>query len=259
MSCGAALKVYAAVLVSELGSIARRTGKVRKAIRSGEPPSYRQGPVASKLDPHRDQVSRLLQGVEVIINTRIRELISEAGYEGSKTILDDYLRGCVRSSARNAPTSARSTVPLSFCSSTCSSLRRRFRSAAARLAAAGWSPASSATRAPPLAPPVFSKTLRDLLWGMNRCLQALVACPRRSSGTVRGRSTRARASLLRTSPPSAISSRSAGGSSGPETPSPRELSSAPTASCARTSNRRAAFANRLDYQSPARSRVFRAR
>ena len=27
-----------------------------------------------------------------ITNTRIRELITETGYEGSKTILDDYLR-----------------------------------------------------------------------------------------------------------------------------------------------------------------------
>lgn len=32
-----------------------------------------------------------MRDVEGITNTRIRDLIPEAGYEGSKTILDDYL------------------------------------------------------------------------------------------------------------------------------------------------------------------------
>jgi transposase len=76
--------------------IARRTGRdrktIRKAIRGAEPPGYRRVPVGSKLDPHREQIARLLREVEGINNTRIRELISEAGYAGSKTILDDYLR-----------------------------------------------------------------------------------------------------------------------------------------------------------------------
>ena len=34
----------------------------------------------------------LLRDEEGITNTRIRELITEAGYQGAKTILDDYLR-----------------------------------------------------------------------------------------------------------------------------------------------------------------------
>ena len=73
----------------------RRTGRdrktIRRAIRSPEPPGY-QAPVGSKLDPHREQIAQLVRDVEGITNTRIRELITEAGYRGSKTILDDYLR-----------------------------------------------------------------------------------------------------------------------------------------------------------------------
>lgn len=77
--------------------IVRQTGRdrgtVRKAIRSDEPPRYqRRGTAASKLDPHRDEVARLLADVEGITNTRIRELITEAGYGGGKTILDECLR-----------------------------------------------------------------------------------------------------------------------------------------------------------------------
>jgi transposase len=76
--------------------IARRTGRdrktIRRALRSAAPPTYRREPAASKLDPHREQIAHLLRSVQGITNTRIRELISEDGYRGSKTILDDYLR-----------------------------------------------------------------------------------------------------------------------------------------------------------------------
>lgn len=76
--------------------IARRTGRdrktIRKAIRGAEPPGYRRAPVGSKLDLHREQIAALVREVDGISNTRIQDLISEAGYEGSKTILDDYLR-----------------------------------------------------------------------------------------------------------------------------------------------------------------------
>ena len=76
--------------------IARRTGRdrktIRRAIRSDEPPRYRRPPTGSKLDPHREEIARLLRSVEGITNTRIRELIEADGYRGGKTILDDCLR-----------------------------------------------------------------------------------------------------------------------------------------------------------------------
>ena len=76
--------------------IARRTGRdrntVRSALRSPVPPRYRRGPRPSKLDPHKSEIHRLLRKDGRLPGKRIRELIEEAGYEGSKTILDDYLR-----------------------------------------------------------------------------------------------------------------------------------------------------------------------
>lgn len=79
-----------------ISEIVRRTGHarntVRRALRSGEPPRYRRPPRPSKLDPFRDEIHRLLREDPRLPGTRVRELIAEQGYAGSKTILDDYLR-----------------------------------------------------------------------------------------------------------------------------------------------------------------------
>jgi len=77
-------------------ALARRTGldrqTIRRALRSGAPPRYERAPVASKLDPHKEEVHRLLRAEPRMPATRIRELIVEAGYTGGRTILDQYLR-----------------------------------------------------------------------------------------------------------------------------------------------------------------------
>jgi transposase len=76
--------------------IVRRTGHdrntVRRALRREGPPRYRRPPRASKLDPFKDEITGLLQADARIPGKRVRELIEALGYEGSKTILDDYLR-----------------------------------------------------------------------------------------------------------------------------------------------------------------------
>jgi hypothetical protein len=76
--------------------IQRRTGRdrktIRRALRSEEPPRYRRPPRPSKLDPFRDEIEHLLRSDPRLPGKRIRELIEELGYQGSKTILDDYLR-----------------------------------------------------------------------------------------------------------------------------------------------------------------------
>ncbi len=77
-------------------ALARRTGldrqTIRRALRCDAPPRYERGPVASKLDPHNDEIHRLLRADPRLPATRIRELIAEQGYEGGRTILDVYLR-----------------------------------------------------------------------------------------------------------------------------------------------------------------------
>ena len=76
--------------------IVRRTGHgrntIRRALRSSQAPRYRRPPRPSKLDPFREEIHRLLRTEPRLPGTRVRELIGEQGYAGSKTILDDYLR-----------------------------------------------------------------------------------------------------------------------------------------------------------------------
>ncbi len=76
--------------------IQRRTGfhrqTIRRALRSEQAPRYERAPRPSKLDPFKEEVHRLLREEPRLPGTRIRELLHELGYEGSKTILDDYLR-----------------------------------------------------------------------------------------------------------------------------------------------------------------------
>jgi transposase len=161
--------------------IARRTGRdrktIRKAIRGAEPPEYRRVPVGSKLDPHREQIARLLREVEGINNTRIRELISEAGYAGSKTILDDYLRElrpilCPKRTyqrtiyrpgelAQFDLVEPRREIPVGH-----GQTRRGY----VVTCEFGWSRAAAGAL-------VFSKRFEDLAWGMSRCLRFLGALP----------------------------------------------------------------------------------
>ena len=76
--------------------IHRRTGlhrdTIRNAIKSTRPPKYERAPAGSKLDPFRDEIHRLLREDPKLPGQRIRELISQLGFDGGKTIVDDYLR-----------------------------------------------------------------------------------------------------------------------------------------------------------------------
>jgi transposase len=76
--------------------IHRRTGRhretIRAALRSSKPPSYSRPPRPSLLDPHKDEIHRLLHDDPRLQGQRVRELLCEQGYPGGKTILDDYLR-----------------------------------------------------------------------------------------------------------------------------------------------------------------------
>jgi transposase len=161
--------------------IARKTGRdrktIRKAIRGAEPPGYQRVSAGSKLDPHREQIARLLREVEGINNTRIRELISEAGYQGSKTILDDYLRElrpilCPKRTyqrtiyrpgelAQFDLVEPRREIPVGH-----GQTRRGY----VITCEFGWSRAAAGAL-------VFSKRFEDLAWGMSRCLSFLGALP----------------------------------------------------------------------------------
>lgn len=161
--------------------IQRRTGRdrktIRRALRSSEPPRYRRPPRPSKLDPFHDEIDRLLRSDPRLPGKRIRELIEELGYEGGKTILDDYLRELRprylprRTYQRTVYRPGellqfdlfepREPIPVGH-----GQTRRGF----VVTAELGYSRALAGAL-------VFSKQAPDLLWGMGRCLGRLGALP----------------------------------------------------------------------------------
>ena len=76
--------------------ISRRTGlhrkTVRRALAASAPPRYSRTPAVSKLDPFKDWICEQLAGDPRIQSQRLREMASEIGYEGGKSIFDDYVR-----------------------------------------------------------------------------------------------------------------------------------------------------------------------
>jgi transposase len=90
--------------------LARRTGfsrnTIRAALRASEPPRYSRQARASKLDPFKAEIQRLLDGDPGLPGVRIGELLEPFGWDGGKTILDDYLRE-IRPLFRTARTTQR--------------------------------------------------------------------------------------------------------------------------------------------------------
>jgi len=76
--------------------IRRRTGlhreTIRRALSSPTPPVYSRPSRGSKLDRFKDRVHELLREDPEIEAQRIRELLIERGFEGGKTIVDEYVR-----------------------------------------------------------------------------------------------------------------------------------------------------------------------
>ena len=65
---------------------------LRRELRSHGPPRYERPVRASKLEPFKDEIHRLLRADPKLSGVRIRELIEPLGFDGQKTIVDDYLR-----------------------------------------------------------------------------------------------------------------------------------------------------------------------
>jgi transposase len=161
--------------------IVRRTGHgrntIRRALRSSEAPRYRRPPRPSKLDPFREEIHRLLREDPRLPGTRVRELLAEQGYMGSKTILDDYLRE-VRPLFLPRPrtfqrTSYRPGALLQFdlwepsreIPVGCGQARRGY----VVVGCLGYSRAGAGT--------LISKEAPDLLYGIGRCLVRLGGLP----------------------------------------------------------------------------------
>jgi transposase len=162
--------------------LARRTGMsrntVRAALRSPGPPRYERASTGSKLDPFKPEIHRLLRGESAMTGQRVRELIAPLGFEGGKTIVDDYLRE-VRPLFAPPPRTFQRTVyrPGEICQFDLWEPRAEVpvghgqtRRAWVVVACLGYSRAGAGAL-------IFSKQTPELLFGIRRCLWSLGALP----------------------------------------------------------------------------------
>jgi transposase len=162
--------------------LARRYGidrnTVRRALRSEGPPVYRRPPRVSKLEPFKDEIHRLLRADARLPGQRVRELIAPLGFEGGKTIVDDYLRE-VRPLFLPPPRTFQRTVyrPGEVCQFDLWEPRAEIpvghgqtRRGWVVVACLGYSRAGAGAL-------VFTKQTPDLLAGVRRCLWSLGALP----------------------------------------------------------------------------------
>jgi transposase len=161
--------------------ISRRMGLHRKTIRRAlaavELPRYSRRASGSKLDPFKEWICEQLAVDPRIQSQRLRELAGELGYEGGKSIFDDYVRE-VRPRFLAARTFQRTIyrpgeliqcdlwepseqVPVGH------GQRRRGWVVTSEVC---WSRAIAGTL-------VFSKEAPDILWGLARNLSRLGALP----------------------------------------------------------------------------------
>jgi len=161
--------------------LVRRTGlsrnTIRAALRSQAAPRYERGPAGSKLDLFKDEIHRLLKADPELPGQRIRELIAPLGFEGGKTIVDDYLRE-VRPLFATPRTFQRTIYrPGEICQFDLWEPKAEVpvgygqtRRAWVVVACLGYSRAGAGAL-------IFSKQIPDLLWGIRRCLWSLGALP----------------------------------------------------------------------------------
>ena len=161
--------------------LARRTGlsrnTIRAALRSTEPPAYRRASAGSKLDPFRDEIHRLLHDEPDLPGQRIRELIAQLGFDGGKTIVDDYVRE-VRPLFATPRTYQRTIYrPGEICQFDLWEPKAEIpvghgqtRKGWVVVACLGYSRAGAGAL-------IFSKQIPELLFGIRRCLWSLGALP----------------------------------------------------------------------------------
>jgi transposase len=161
--------------------IHRRTGvhrdTISRALGSDEPPRYERAPRGSKLDPFKDEIHRLLAKDPKLPGVVVRDKLEALGFDGSKTIVDDYLRE-VRPLHLRTRTHQRTIYrPGEICqfdlwepSAPIPVGHGELRKGFVVVACLGYSRAGAGAL-------VFSKQTEDLLFGIARCLWSFRALP----------------------------------------------------------------------------------
>jgi Mu transposase, C-terminal domain len=164
-------------------AIRRLTGAHRdtitRAIESETPPRYERKAIGSKVDPFKDWICEQLRADPTIQAQRLRELAGALGYEGGKTIFDDYVRE-VRPRFRVRRTFQRTVYrPGELVQCDLWEPREplpvghgQTRRGWVVTAEVCWSRAIAGAL-------IFSKEAPDILWGLGRCLERFGALPER--------------------------------------------------------------------------------
>lgn len=150
---------------------------ITRAVMGSEPPKYERDRAGSKLDPFREWICGQLREDATIQSLRLRELATDLGYEGGKSIFDDYVRE-VRPRFLVARTFQRTVYrpgelvqcdlwePRGLIAVGHGQLRR------------GWVVTAEVCWSRVIAGAlIFSKEAPDILWGLGRCLQRLGVLP----------------------------------------------------------------------------------
>jgi len=161
--------------------ISKRTGlhrkTVRRALAAQAPPKYVRAPAGSRLDPFKEWICEQLREDPGMQSLRLREMAAELGYDGGKTIFDDYVREVrprflvPRTFQRTIYRPGelvqcdlwepRALVPVG---------RGQLRRGWVVTAELCWSRVVAGAL-------VFSKEAPDILWGLGRCLERIGALP----------------------------------------------------------------------------------
>jgi hypothetical protein len=160
---------------ARLCGVARET--VARALASDLPPRYERPVAGSKLDPFKEWICEQLQADPTIQSLRLREMAIELGYQGGKSIFDDYVRE-VRPRFLIKRTFQRTIYrpgELVQCDlwepreliSVGHGQQRRGYVVTAELC---WSRVIAGSL-------VFSKEAPDILWGLGRCLERIGVLP----------------------------------------------------------------------------------
>jgi transposase len=161
--------------VARLTGLARDT--VANAVRAQVPPRYSRSPAGSKVDPFKEWICGQLAADPSMPSQRLREMAGELGYEGGKSIFDEYVRE-VRPRFLRPRTFQRTVyrpgelvqcdlweprepVPVGH-----GQLRRGYLVTAELC----WSRLVAGAL-------IFSKEAPDILWGLGRCLERFGVLP----------------------------------------------------------------------------------
>jgi transposase len=161
--------------VARLTGLARDT--VARAVRAERPPRYSRAPVGSKLDAFKDWICEQLRADPAIQSLRLREMATELGYEGGKTIFDDFVRE-VRPRFQVRRTFQRTLYrPWELVQCDLWEPRERVPVGHGQTRR-GWVVTAQLCWSRVIAGAlIFSKEAPDILWGVGRCLGRIGALP----------------------------------------------------------------------------------